>query len=89
MIWLYIYYAIAFVTYFVLCVIWFKIETRTEFICDIVQIAVLALLAAMIWPLVIVVAIGYGFLKLLQGKRGESFDDDYVATFDESPSRTA
>lgn len=77
MIWLYIYYAIAFVTYFVLCVICFKIETRTEFMkvtlssYDIFQIATLALLAATVWPLVIVVAIGYGFLKLFQGKRGE------------------
>ncbi len=78
MIWLYIYCAIAFVTYFVSCVIRFKIETRTELMkvtlssSDIFQIATLSLLDAMVWPFVVVVAIGFGLLKLLQRKRGEA-----------------
>lgn len=78
MIWLYIYYAIAFVAFFVLCVIGYKNEMRKRYTKDplssddIFNISVLALLFANGWPLVVVVAIGYGFLKLLQWKRGEA-----------------
>ena len=78
MIWICIYYAIAFVAFFVLCVIGYKNEMRKRYTKDplssddILQIAIFALLAAMIWPLVVVMAIGYGFLKLLQWKRGDT-----------------
>ena len=74
MIWTCIYLACQLIATIVISVIEFKKVMREDMLSFdmFLDITLLASLKAIIWPFFVVVAIVYGFLKLLQGKRGES-----------------